>query len=397
MFIRWKLPLLILFFTVFLSVQAEAEWEEYDRQIEAQLSELAQIRVELEKLREETEQLKGKKVGILAELNRLDRELYLLRKFLRRLERSQRELQRDIKRTQAQLATTEKALKAQQQRFAQRLRQIYKQGRLHSLEVLLTADSFPKLLRRYRGLCLLAEQDRRTYLGIKEKKRRIERVQARLEAKLWKNLKLEQEKAREERNLKRRQQSRNRLLHLVQTQIQTSQRAAAELEAEEQRIRELIARLEQARKEQELLSERKEEARSTYDFAGHKGRMIWPTQGRVETYFGKQRHPKLKTTTINKGIDIAAPYGAEIRAVAPGRVAIVDWVRGYGKFLIIDHHNGYYTLYAHASEILVVQGEEVTEGEVIARVGDTGSLKGPMLHFEIRRGNRELDPLEWLR
>ena len=83
--------------------------------------------------------------------------------------------------------------------------------------------------------------------------------------------------------------------------------------------------------------------------------------------------------------------------MAPGSIILIDWLRGYGKFLIIDHRCGYYTLYAHVSEIFVNVGDDVVGGETIATVGDTGSLQGPMLHFEIREGKNEIDPMLWLR
>lgn len=386
-------PFFLVFLMVIVFAHAKAQQAKYDLQIEAQVSELAKIRAKIEQIREEAERLKGKEVGILAELEYLERESYLLKKFLRQLDRSQRRLEDEIEGIRRRLAIMEDDLKEQQEKLARRLRQIYKYGELHNLEILLTSDSFPKLLRRYRCSLLIAEQDKSVYLNIKAKKRHMERVQAQLEARLRTKTRLKEEKEREEENLRRRKEARNRLLSLVRTQIKASQRAAAELEIEEERIRQLIARLEQAR-ERERVEEKK---LAVYDLARSKGKLSWPTNGRVESYFGKHRNPELKTTTINKGIDIAAPHGADIRCVAPGRAAIIDWFRGYGKFIIIDHHNGYYTLYAHASEILVSIGDEVEEGEVIAKVGDTGSLKGSMLHFEIRKGNKELDPMEWLR
>jgi septal ring factor EnvC (AmiA/AmiB activator) len=100
--------------------------------------------------------------------------------------------------------------------------------------------------------------------------------------------------------------------------------------------------------------------------------------------------------TYNNGIDIRAPKGAPIRSVATGRVELVDWIVGYGNCIIINHGGGYYTLYAHADNIFVALSQNVAGGEVIAEVGDSGSLNGYECHFEIRKSKQALNPSEWL-
>ena len=91
------------------------------------------------------------------------------------------------------------------------------------------------------------------------------------------------------------------------------------------------------------------------------------------------------------------PEGTPIRAVAAGAVAYRGWLKGYGNLLVLDHGDGYYTLYAHASQILVDEGDQVKGGELIGRVGETGSVEGPRLHFEVRYQSRAEDPQLWLR
>jgi len=121
-------------------------------------------------------------------------------------------------------------------------------------------------------------------------------------------------------------------------------------------------------------------------------------RGNVVGRFGPETHPKWGTTTMNNGIDIEAPMGAAVRAVARGRVEYTsDDYAGYGEIVILNHGDGYYTLYAHLSDILVAQGAAVESGQTIGRVGDTGSLKGTVLHFEVRKGGNALDPQQWLK
>jgi septal ring factor EnvC (AmiA/AmiB activator) len=112
--------------------------------------------------------------------------------------------------------------------------------------------------------------------------------------------------------------------------------------------------------------------------------------------YGKVEHPKFHTITFNNGIEIEARLGTEVRSVYKGRVAYSGWFRGYGKVVIIDHGNGYYTLFARLSKIVRDVDSIVEKGDVIALVGDTGLVKGPHLYFEVRQKGMPLDPLNWL-
>ena len=133
------------------------------------------------------------------------------------------------------------------------------------------------------------------------------------------------------------------------------------------------------------------------DFSKNRGRLPWPVTGRLLGSFGYQKNPRFGTATYNSGIDIAAKFGTPIAAVSKARVDLVTWLDGYGKCAILNHGGGFYTLYAHASEILVSVGKEVAAGEIIGKVGDTGSTIGTALHFEIRQGKTALNPLDWFR
>jgi murein hydrolase activator len=128
-----------------------------------------------------------------------------------------------------------------------------------------------------------------------------------------------------------------------------------------------------------------------------RGQLPWPAAGRIVGSFGRQVHPRFGTETFRHGVDIEAAEGAAIRAVYAGTVIYRGWLRGYGNLIILDHGAGYYTLYAHASELLVGEGEWVTAGQSIARVGETGSLTGPRLYFEVRYQGRPEDPEQWLK
>lgn len=129
-----------------------------------------------------------------------------------------------------------------------------------------------------------------------------------------------------------------------------------------------------------------------------RGRLAWPVEGRIITAYGTEKNPQFNTVVMNKGVEIApAPGRSLVLAVHPGKVVFADYFQGYGNLLIVDNGMTYYTLYGHCAEFLAAVGEMVGAGQPLAVVGDTGSLKGECLYFELRFKTRALDPLQWLK
>lgn len=122
----------------------------------------------------------------------------------------------------------------------------------------------------------------------------------------------------------------------------------------------------------------------------------WPVRGSVTSRFGLRRSPFGPGVEFHEGLDIAAPYGAPVRATGAGRVVFAGWKSGYGRFVIIDHGYGYQTAYGHNSKLNVRAGQTVKRGEVIAYVGNTGRSTGPHVHYEVLYQGRKKDPLDFL-
>lgn len=131
-------------------------------------------------------------------------------------------------------------------------------------------------------------------------------------------------------------------------------------------------------------------------FAAQKGRLPWPTAGRVELGFGKKVVADTGMVISHRGVDIRAPLVAPVRAVFPGKVVFASRMPGYGKMLVLAHPGGFYTLYAHLESFAVAAQAAVNGRQVIGHVGDSGSTKGAYLYFELRRGRTAIDPLRWL-
>ncbi|NLX62441.1 MAG: peptidoglycan DD-metalloendopeptidase family protein [Tissierellia bacterium] len=124
---------------------------------------------------------------------------------------------------------------------------------------------------------------------------------------------------------------------------------------------------------------------------------LWPTHGRLTSKFGMRQNPLGRGRQFHYGIDIANSSGTNIVASAKGIVIFSGYKRGYGRTVILDHENGYKTLYAHNSKVLVSVGDRVEKGQLIAKMGSTGRSTGSHLHFEIHENDKPIDPLTILK
>ncbi|WP_320396856.1 peptidoglycan DD-metalloendopeptidase family protein [Desulfobacter postgatei] len=132
-------------------------------------------------------------------------------------------------------------------------------------------------------------------------------------------------------------------------------------------------------------------------FDRQKGQLLTPVKGEIISNFGTKRKGDYNAFTFQSGIDIKAERGAPVKNVFNGEVIFAQWLKGYGNLMIINHGNNYDTLYAHVEELYKKKGERVDTGEIIGTAGDTGSMKGPCLHFEVRHHGKPVDPLKWLK
>lgn len=133
-----------------------------------------------------------------------------------------------------------------------------------------------------------------------------------------------------------------------------------------------------------------------YSYQFSTSKLIWPLRGEIIRPYGEQYNAQYKVSTRNDGIDIAVPAGSEVVSVEDGEIAFAEWYNGAGKLIIIDHKNGFYTLYSHVGSLLVSKGDKVKKNQKIALSGQTGSAQVPSLHFEIRKRGIPVDPMQYL-
>ena len=352
------------------------------------------IAKEAEKVREDTRQEKQ----IAAELTEVKRQL-------ERKKREAAKLQRDIDRRQMRVLQLNQGIQVSEGQLAKaryllatRLRAIYKQGKMGITSLLLSAGNLQEAALNIRYLQAVARHDRQiiqnfklAIIAHKGKKEEVRRELADLSS-IQRALKVKQEEIAQDERQKRA------LLANVRSDKADRLHRLSELQRSQAALQNLIGQLQKKAKALQATSPDGQEVvyLKGLHFAAAKGKLSWPTPGQILAGFGRQEHPRYHTFTFNKGIDIEAPAGHEIKAVFEGIALFADWFRGYGKMAIIDHGQGFYSLYAHASELLIKVGEKVAPRQVIGKVGDSGSPEGARLHFEIRQNGKPVDPLQWL-
>lgn len=374
---------------------------------------LKSVQRELGRERQKVREAGRKEASLSQELARLDEDLRRKTQDLRGLETKLRGSSQRIVKLSQEIASTEARLSRSRTLLKRRLRAIYKQGRFGYVRLLLSAEDFSAAGRRLKYLSAVAGQDQRLMQGygvaladLSQKRTDLERYKAEVAEAKEKAAVTRGEIAEEHRK-------RRILLASVREEKVGHLAAIKELEKSAKDLQALIARLQSEEERQRRASRTaprrepprgeapgsKEETPDIHDdgrFARMKGKLPWPAAGPLASTFGRQEHPRFRTVTFNRGIEITAPEGRDIVAVADGTIIYADWFKGYGRLIILDHGGGYFTLYAHASEVLARAGEGVSRGQVIGRVGDTGSLEGPQLYFELRHKGKPQDPLAWL-
>ena len=367
----------------------------------------AEKRRELESLSQQVKEkraqagaLKGQETRALGDLKRTERDLAATRKRLKTLHARRERLDDQLVLTRANLERSVASLSTKRDQLAHRLRHIYMEGPARDLEFLVSTKSFAGLMMRWDFLQMVAEQDRLLLESVETEKDKVEANKKRLESNLQEVSVNAQRTTKESSKLTNLRESRASTVQQIQSKREEYEAAAAELERSARAVAALLARLERSRQAEATKARGEGRNPQPYsgDFARGQGQLDWPVQGNIVGHMGLETHPRFGTQVRNDGIDIAVPSGTPVRAVAKGRVDFAnDDYEGIGGMVVLNHGDGYYTIYSHLSEVNVSSGIEVNSGTVIGRSGETGSLKGPVLHFEVRKGATPLNPESWLR
>jgi len=373
--------LLLIFFLALLTraVQAEDLWQKQRR-----LKELYRH------LREEKYQLRAAN----AREKELSRQLHDARNRLDYVHEEIGTVKVRIGRTREYLTQVESDLasaeaKAHQARLGLDLRlvEIYENGRIGYIEVLLGAASFKDFVRRTDLLSQVINRDRDVLAELRRLQARIAREREIIHQQHQVLLSYANQLRQKQTMLTSIESRREVLLEDVGVERRVHAQKVYELEehsVELEREVQALIRDYQAR-----------QGKSTP--SGATGRFTWPARGWVSSYFGWRIHPIYGSRRFHTGVDLAIEWGVPVRAADGGTVIVAEWYGGYGNCIIIDHGHGLSTLYGHLSSIYVGSGRHVGKGDVIGAVGSTGNSTGPHLHFEVRQNGTPVDPFGFLR
>ncbi|HKW85731.1 MAG TPA: peptidoglycan DD-metalloendopeptidase family protein, partial [Nitrospiraceae bacterium] len=273
-----------------------------------------------------------------------------------------------------------------------RLRVQYMEGRLGYLKAILSADTAADFQRRVQYLSAVSKREYDVMEAYRSDMDRLEAIEQRRAKTRDEMLTFKQSTDKKLGEIQVLKRDKHQLLASLIHEKESYERTVAELERSAARVDSLLKEWEQRRRAAAAL-------RPPSGGAGlhtFKGSLQWPADGEVVSFFGRQKHPTFETYIQRKGIEIRTYEGSAIRAVMAGTVVYADWLKGYGLVLILDHANGFFSLYAHASKLLARVGEQVRTGQVIGETGDTGLTGDSTLYFELREGADPVDPLIWL-
>ena len=395
----FSLSPLLLFSLLCLPTAALSGQQSISKQLEQSQRRLEEIKAERDRLQQQRERLQGQVHDVNDELTNLERQKESTQRIVNEIERQIGGLAGQLDHASAELILAEDNLAERRAILERRLVDIYKRGALYAFQVLLTAESFGDLLSRYKYLYLTSRQDRALVQDVEKLRNRVVvqrndilRVRSELDRRR------QEREAEYERYGELANERARRLAQLKRSAQATEQKLSA-LERDEARLTDVLAALERARREAKVRG-----GAGLGPIAGPGsittadiGKLDWPVDGTIVYRFGRDTLPSGGVIRWN-GIGIAAAAGTPVKAVEAGRVRLVGQFGTYGLTILLEHGNGYYSVYAHLQSASVKLNDAVNKAQVIGAVGGLSSDYGPHLHFEIRGENQiALDPADWLK
>ncbi len=365
-----------------------------ERHFEALVAEIASLRSELDGL-DRREQ------GAIAELDRLGTESELLAREVERLELERARAEQDLAASRVALESARQAVASAETRLASRLREVYTMGRQREVRVLLALSEPVDLLRGLAYLDVMARRQSGLLDSVRQSRAETEALERTQTARVQSLTDLAARKRAKATQLQEVRQRARNLLDSTREQGDAHRSAIAELT---RAAEELEAAIVASRGLLEQNDGAEEPAPAAppgpprIDIDRLRGAMEWPVEGTIAVPFGDIRHPRFGTVTPHPGVDITAEPRAAIRAVLGGRVVFSRRFSGYGNTVLVDHGDGYLSVYARAAILSVSEGQDVVLGQVLGQAADEAFDGGPpTVYFEFRHGGSPVDPADWLK
>lgn len=348
--------------------------------------EYREIQKRIKEQKKKLDRAKKKESSILTDLDRINRELNLVESRLRKYKSELKNTEFSIAKIEAEISENKKTIDKYKDWIKRKLRVMHKQGQAPEMVMLfLSSDDISQLLRSGKALKQITMYENKVLNILKKNLEELhvrERKLTELRAKLMK----QRAKVRaEEEALAKNKKEKKMLLVSIKREKSSYAKMLKELKSASERVLKVI---------------RESEKRDTFTAKGFsklRGKLPWPLKGRIAVPYGSQKDPKFNTPIFRSGTYIQSKQDTFAKAVFRGKVVFAEWFKGYGQLVIINHGEGYHTLYGSLSEIFTNVGDIIKVNQVIGRVGDSGILNSPSLYFELRYKGKPLDPLQWLK
>ena len=349
------------------------------------------INREIKKGKANIQKFSRRETDIIIRLNQVDQALNRSRKRIAGLSHEIEGLEKKIAQTAAESEKLVNQIKANETYVAKRLVTLYKLNWLGKFHVLASARSLQELLRRKTALERILAYDEMVIRELMDNRQNLETARSRLETHRNEKRRRADEYQKQNKQIAAERAQRAKLLARVRKEksaqlaaVESLKRAARDLD---EKIKALGI---------DSAGTTLQEYNAAEPFQSYKGLLKMPVKGKIVSLFGKFKNTRYQVMNFRSGIEIQTERGEPIAAVFAGKILYADWFKGYGNMIIIDHGENYYTVYAHIEEAFKSIGDAVEAGEVIATVGDSGSISGPKLYFEVRHHGKPLDPMQWL-
>ncbi len=363
---------------------------EYIKLIRAEQNKEEQQKIKA-KIKDQTkmvETFSQKEVEIIEELNVIDYALNRARIKVTGLSDEVMHLEEKIKQLNQKRKQLSKEIVLNRNYAGQRLRALYKMNMIGRLDAIGLPSSVFDFFLRQNSMKQIIQADFDFLDKQKLDLKKFEAVEQQLQKQIHAKASLENQLKLQIRINKKETQKRQLVLNEIRQKKRLSLAAVESLKDAARKLDNKFIQIEE--KEKKLSFEK-------FSFSNYKGRLHIPVKGKIISKYGSSKEGNYKSFTFQKGIDIRVERGEPVKSVFKGDVMFAQWLKGYGNVLIINHGDNYYTLYAHVEEIFKQKGESVETGEVIATAGDTGSIKGTCLHFEVRHHGKPVNPMKWLK
>lgn len=361
---------------------------DFDDDTEQQEQELQQLKIKIKHIRNELDEVRSLHDKVRLELRATEINISKRVNNLYQLKRKLRSQNKRLRKLQAQRKELKKDLILQQDLLGQQVRTSYTIGKQEYVKLLLNQENptaIGRVLTYYeyfnQARSERIDTSKKTLISLEQIKKRIKKETKTLQ-------KLKNQQVQEKQQLEVNYKERAIVIAKLSSDIKNKDTALRQLLENEQQLKRVLNVI------TDSMPEITGEAGKRIAFGKLKGKLYWPVLGTVNPLFGKSR--KLAKVKWN-GVMIKAKQGNNVRAISHGRVAYADWLRGYGLLIIIDHGDGYMSLYGHNESIKKETGDWVAPGEIIGSVGDTGGQSRAGLYFEIRHNGTPTNPKIWCR